>query len=175
MECLRLGRKERRVRPAGRLAVAAVPRPPWSAGARAREAVLPGGQPPGPTSLCSPALGGQARRSGSRGVTELAIARAAEECVPFGAGENQRRAVRMPGVAEGHIALREECHLDAVPAGRAAVTALDPADVGQRARGHAIADAAHRDPSKSSSKARMMSLDSFGVALIALSLSMAAA
>src|SRR5712691_2505458 len=112
-------------------------------------------------------------RSGSAGPPEFAVPGAAEERIPLGAREDEGRAGRVPRIAQGDLAVGQERYLDAVSSGRAAAAALDPGDVGQRTRGHAVAGTAHGDPSISSSIARMISLASFGRALIAPSRSMA--
>src|SRR5450631_3853993 len=111
-------------------------------------------------------------RSGGR--SELAIAGASDESVPFGLSEDECRAVRLPRVPHRDVARRKKRNLDAVPPGRAAPGALQPGGAGQARGRDAITCTAHANSSMSSPSSRMNSLVRSGVALVALTLSNAA-
>src|ERR1039457_3291359 len=104
---------------------------------------------------------------------ELAVGRAPQEGIPLGGAEDPRRSVRVPGVAHGHLPAGEGGHLPPAASGGGAGPALGPADAVQVGGGHAVADVAHDDPSKSVTMARRISAESPGGALMTLSLSMA--
>src|SRR5258708_6064514 len=63
---------------------------------------------------------------GSTGTADVAGARPAEESPPLGWGEERRGPMGGGGFPRGCGAARQERALDAVPAGRTAVAALDP-------------------------------------------------
>src|SRR5215469_6648179 len=113
--------------------------------------------------------------SGRGGAAELAVFGPAEERIPLGPGEDQGGSLGMPGIAHRNLAAGEEGDLHAVAAGGTAAAAPDPPSAGQGARVHAVANAAHGNRSISSSRVRMISLDSSGGAAVALSLSMTVA
>lgn len=82
-------------------------------------------------------------------IIELAHLRAADESGHLGAGADQRRTTRVPGVADGNPSVGQLCYFDAAAA-RVAVTALLPDDLGRKGRRAAIVAPLHPRLSPSS-------------------------